>query len=636
MSDDSIFLDVLKQNWGYDSFRGIQLDIIRDIHAGRDVLGLMPTGGGKSITFQVPALLGKGLCLVISPLISLMKDQVEHLRERSIRAAAIYSGMDLRDIQTVLYNAAYGAYELLYISPERLTSEPFLKVLRHLQLSFVVVDEAHCISQWGYDFRPSYLNITSVREVHPSVPILALTATATPRVVDDICYRLGFRDNSVVHRMSFARDNLAYVVRKTEDKLTELLHILRSVSGSAVVYVRNRQQTREVAKLLRDNGMSAHFYHAGINNADRDVRQLAWKSGETRVMVATNAFGMGIDKPDVRLVVHLDLPDSLEAYFQEAGRAGRDGQKAYAVLLHNSRDSQTLLRRIADAFPPLDTIRRVYASLAYYYEVAQGSGFGLTREFQIDDFCRAYKFFPTIVLSALKILTRAGYIYYRENDDATSRLTFISSRERLYGYNFTEIEEQIIEALMRNHTGLFSDYVPVDEAAIARAAGVRQEYVYPTLKGLTHQRIIHYIPRRLVPRITFTTRRLPESELVFTPEVYADRRRDFEERIGAMVAYANSADQCRSRVLLAYFGETESKDCGQCDVCLAHRHDNVSDAALRERLLQLFADGKWHSPASLKLSNVPTESLKQMLQRLSDEGLLQFSGRGFRLNKAGK
>lgn len=415
------YRSILKQYWGYDNFRGIQADIIESIGSGKDTLGLMPTGGGKSITFQVPALAQPGLCLVITPLIALMKDQVRNLRDRGIKATAIYSGMTREEILIALDNCIFGNYKFLYISPERLGTEIFQLKLRSMKVSMITVDESHCISQWGYDFRPAYLQISEVRKLLPDVPVLALTATATPEVVKDIQERLAFRKENVF-RMSFERQNLAYIVRRTENKAEELLHILQSVSGSAIVYTRNRKKTKEAALFLNANQITATFYHAGLNNEIKDQRQKSWLTGEHRVMVATNAFGMGIDKPDVRIVIHLDFPDSPEAYFQEAGRAGRDGQKAYAVLLYARNDQATLKKRIADTFPEKDYIRKVYEDINYYYQMAMGDGLGCTYAFNIDEFCHNFKHFPIQVDSALKILTRAGYLEYTDEQDNASRI----------------------------------------------------------------------------------------------------------------------------------------------------------------------------------------------------------------------
>ncbi len=503
------FAEILRQHWGFNSFRGIQEDIIRSIAAGHDTLGLMPTGGGKSITFQVPALTMEGLCLVVTPLIALMKDQVANLRRRGIQAAAIYSGQSREEILKHLDNAVFGAYKFLYVSPERLSSDIFLKKLARIRVSFITVDEAHCISQWGYDFRPSYLAIGEIRKALPEAPVLALTATATERVMEDICRQLAFRDGSNVFRMSFARKNLRYIVRHTEDKAAELIHILNSVPGSAIVYTRSRRGTKEVAKLLCDNGITALYYHAGLTNVEKDVRQREWQEGATRVMVATNAFGMGIDKSDVRLVVHMDLPDSIEAYFQEAGRGGRDGKTAYAVLLYNRRDHTKMVRRIPETFPEKDYIRKVYDHLAYYFQLAVGDGYNVNYEFNLERFCVVYKFFPTSVVSALNILTRAGYINFREEEENTSRLMFIVDRDELYRFKHLDRQtDDMLRAILRTYGGVFSSYVYIDEDLLGHACNLSAHEVYDTLVRLTHLRIIHYVPRKSTPYITYLSRRV--------------------------------------------------------------------------------------------------------------------------------
>ena len=444
---------ILKQYWGYDNFRGIQEDIIRSIGEGRDTLGLMPTGGGKSITFQVPALAQEGLCLVITPLIALMKDQVRNLRERGIKATAIYSGMTREEIVIALENCIFGNYKFLYVSPERLDTEIFQIKLRSMHVSLITVDESHCISQWGYDFRPAYLKIAEIRQLLPGVPVIALTATATPEVVSDIQQRLQFRQENVF-RMSFERKNLAYVVRHTEDKESELLHILQHVDGSGIVYTRNRKKTKEISLFLNRNHITATFYHAGLNDETKDSRQKAWLKGEFRVMVATNAFGMGIDKPDVRVVIHADVPDSPEAYFQEAGRAGRDGEKAYAVILYTKTDRTTLHRRVVDTFPDKEYILNVYEHLQYYYQMAMGDGLGCVREFNLEDFCRKFKYFPVPVDSALKILTQAGYLEYTDEQDNASRILFTIRRDELYKLREMGTEaEALIQTILRSYTG---------------------------------------------------------------------------------------------------------------------------------------------------------------------------------------
>ena len=443
------YLDILHKYWGYPDFRGIQREIIESIGAGKDTLGLMPTGGGKSLTFQVPALAQEGVCIVLTPLIALMKVQVEHLRHKGITAAAIYSGMSRDAIVTTLENCIFGGVKLLYISPERISSDLFQIKLKHMKVSFITVDEAHCISQWGYDFRPSYLQIAVIRKLVPNVPILALTATATPDVIDDIQERLGFTEKNVF-RMSFERKNLVYVVRQAEDKEAEMVHILQSIPKTAIVYCRSRKRTKEIAQLLMQYGISATWYHAGLEPAVKDQRQSEWQHDKVRVIVATNAFGMGIDKADVRVVVHMDCPSSLEAYFQEAGRAGRDGQKAYAVLLYNGHDNRTLQKRVEDTFPPKEYVQQVYEHLAYFYQIGVNSGEGCTFEFPIDKFCATFKHFPIRANAALILLQRAGYIDYEPNPDNNARVRFLLRRDDLYRLDsLSEKENDVVISLGR-------------------------------------------------------------------------------------------------------------------------------------------------------------------------------------------
>ena len=562
------YQSLLKKYWGYDDFRGIQKEIIESIGAGKDTLGLMPTGGGKSITFQVPALAHEGVCIVITPLIALMKDQVSNLRRRGIQASAIYSGMKHDSILMTLENAVFGGVKILYISPERISTSLFLEKLRHMKVSFICVDEAHCISQWGYDFRPSYLSIADIRKELPDTPVLALTATATPEVIDDIQERLHFREKCV-YKMSFARKNLAYVVRHTSNKTGQLIHILNHVQGPAIVYVRSRKRTKEYAELLNTSGISATFYHAGLDNQEKDQRQKAWQEDKVRVMVATNAFGMGIDKPDVRVVIHIDCPDCLEAYFQEAGRAGRDGKKSYAVLLYDNSDRAKLQRRVVDTFPDKDFIRQVYDQLAYFYQIGVGSGYNACFEFPLERFCRIYKHFPIPTVSALNILTRAGYIDFKEEDDMQARVMFSVERDDLYKLRGNEPQEDaVIVALLRNYTGLFQGYQYIDEGVIAEQCGLTQPQVYMTLRALTQKHILDFIPQKHIPFIRYTQRREESERLVISKSIYDDLKIRFAERIEKMLEYANSGNICRSRMLLRYFGETNTEDCGQCDVCL--------------------------------------------------------------------
>lgn len=564
------YQEILKQYWDYDSFRGIQREIIESVGAGKDTLGLMPTGGGKSITFQVPALAQEGLCIVITPLIALMKDQVGNLKRRGIKATAIYSGMTRQEIIVALENCIFGDYKFLYISPERIATDIFLVKLRSMKVCMITIDESHCISQWGYDFRPAYLKIAEIREYLPGVPVLALTATATPEVVDDIQEKLHFTSKNVF-RMSFERKNLAYVVRTTDDKSGEMIHILNSIEGSAIVYVRSRRRAKEVAELLNREGITADFYHAGLDNVVKDRRQKMWQNDECRVMVATNAFGMGIDKPDVRVVIHIDMPDSPEAYFQEAGRAGRDGNKSYAVMLYSAGDKTTLHKRIPDTFPEKEYIKRVYEHLQYYYQMAMGDGLECVREFNIEQFCRTFGHFPVQVDSALKILTQAGYIEYTEEQDNASRIIFLVRRDELYRLSDESREvETLIQLILRTYTGVFTDYAFISEEVLTVRSGLTRQQVYATLMELSRRRIINYIPHKKTPYIRYTRERVETERINIPKEVYDDRKERFRTRIEAMIEYA-STDMCRSQLLLRYFGETIDHDCGQCDVCLSHR-----------------------------------------------------------------
>ena len=618
---------LLKQYWGYDSFRGIQEEIINSISENKDTLGLMPTGGGKSITFQVPALAKDGLCLVITPLIALMKDQVQNLRKRGIKALSIYSGMSRQDIITTLENCIFGNYKFLYISPERLDTEIFRTKLRKMKVSMITVDESHCISQWGYDFRPAYLKIAEIRELLPDVPILALTATATPEVVKDIQARLHFRRENVF-RMSFERSNLAYIVRKTDNKTGELLHILRSMPGSAIVYVRNRRRTKEITELLNNEDITADFYHAGLDDATKDIRQHRWQSGGSRVMVATNAFGMGIDKPDVRIVIHMDLPDSIEAYFQEAGRAGRDGQKAYAVILYAKADKTTLHKRIPDTFPEKEYIKDVYEHLQYYYQMAMGDGLDCVREFNIEDFCRKFKYFPVPVDSALKILTQAGYLEYTGEQDNTSRLLFTIRRDELYRLReMGDDMDKLIQTVLRSYTGVFTDYTYINEDSLAIRTGLTRRQIYEQLVHLAKLRIVSYIPRKKTPYIIYTRERLELRFLHIPASVYEERKARYEARIKAMEEYVTTENICRSRMLLRYFGEKNEHNCGQCDVCLSKRAtDNLSEESYEEvkrQILDLLSHSPLTPAETADQIKAEKEDIGQVIRYLLDEGELK-------------
>ncbi|HKI88041.1 MAG TPA: ATP-dependent DNA helicase RecQ [Draconibacterium sp.] len=570
------YRQILTRYWGYSEFRALQLEIIQSIADGKDTLGLMPTGGGKSITFQVYSLSEKGICLVITPLIALMKDQVENLNRRGIKALAIHSGMSSLEIKFTLDNAVWGEYKFLYVSPERLGSERFKERLIQMDVNLITVDEAHCISQWGYDFRPSYMNIIQLREILPDVKFLALTATATPKVADDILEKLGFKTKNIL-KMSYRRENLKYLVREVENKDGYLLDTLKKVSGSGIVYVRSRKVAREIAGELKKNKISADYYHAGLNNYARSQKQDLWLSGKIRVIVATNAFGMGIDKSDVRFVIHIDPPDSLEAYFQEAGRAGRDGKKAAAVLLFNNADKTKLKKHVTVAFPETASIKRVYQALCNYFQIAEGYGKSQVFEFSLQSFAQAFNFQQAMVYNSLKILQREGYIEFTEEVDSPSRIYFTVSRDDLYKFQVANASlDGFIKLILRSYTGLFSGYVVVDEELLARRAGMEQEQVYTFLKHLRASKIIDYVPRNRTPFIYFSKERVKIERLKISKENYDMRKLDFLNRVNAVIHYATSKTKCRSQLLLEYFGENDSERCGQCDICKSVEQMEIS------------------------------------------------------------
>lgn len=617
---------VLKAGWGYADFRGIQREIIDSLLAGHDTLGLMPTGGGKSITFQVPALMMEGTCLVITPLIALMKDQVENLRRRKIRATAIHSGLSREEINRELDNVILGEYKFLYLSPERIHTELFRFKLAYMKVSFIAVDEAHCISQWGYDFRPSYLQVREIRTLLPTVPILALTATATATVVDDIQTQLGFRERRVF-RMSFERANLTYLVRQSEDKLGDLIALLHQSEGSAIVYTRSRGGTRDTALALQSAGIPALYYHAGLPTEDKNARQEAWQNDRTRVMVATNAFGMGIDKPDVRLVVHLDPPDSLEAYFQEAGRAGRDGAPAEAILLTHPRDVRLLSQRIAQTFPPKEKIREVYDDVAYYLQIPEGEGEEHSFEFDLEEFCRRFRYFPLTVVSAFAILERAGYLLYTDKHERRSRLMMIVKREELYRvHNRVAEGDKVLTALFRTYTGLFADYVFIEEKALAAACGLSEEVLYEKLMALNRARLLHYIPHKSVSTLRYLTRRTLGERLNIGADAYETRLDQYTRRIEGVVRYCTDRDTCRSRMLLEYFDDPAAHDCGRCDICRPAAEVCTPDTQLEANLFQLLADGRPHTVAEWHVAQLDAERAGQLLQQFLDEGRILFDG----------
>ncbi len=567
---------ILIKFWGYSKFRPLQEDIIRSVMEGKDTLALMPTGGGKSITFQVPTMAKEGTCIVITPLIALMKDQVENLHKRDIKALAIYSGMTQNEIEVALDNCIYGGVKFLYVSPERISTEIFKLRVKHMNVNLVAIDEAHCISEWGYDFRPSYLEIALIRELVPNAPFLALTATAIPKVINDIQEKLHFTEKNVF-RKSFERKNLVYLVRELDDKMKYLVDTINKVKGSGIIYVRNRKATRETALFLQKNNISADYYHAGLEHDIRNHKQNEWKVGKTRVMVATNAFGMGIDKSDVRFVIHIELPDSIEAYFQEAGRGGRDEKRAVAVLLYNNSDKLKAEQRIDRSFPEIKEIKAVYQALGNYFQIPYGGGKHLSYDFVISDFAKNYNFNVMTIHSSLRFLQREGYIEVTDELYSQSKLHFLVERDDLYKFQIANVQfDGFIKLILRSYTGLFSDYVNIDEISIAKKANVDVEIVYKYLNNLKSLGILNYIPKKKNPFIVFTEERLDDKTLHISKENYDFRKNRYIERINAMLHYASSSNKCRSQILLSYFGDKNPDRCGQCDVCTRRNELDLS------------------------------------------------------------
>lgn len=617
-----VYHKILEKYWGYPAFRPLQEDIIHSVCAGKDTLGLMPTGGGKSITFQVPALAMEGICIVVTPLIALMKDQVENLRRVGIKATAVYSGMSRQEIITQLENCIFGGYKFLYVSPERLGTEIFRAKLQAMTVCLLVIDESHCISQWGYDFRPSYLNIADIRDVLPGIPVLALTATATPEVVNDIQERLRFKEKNVFQK-SFVRKNLAYIVRRTDDKLQTLVYILGKVPGTAIVYVRNRKRTKEIAVLLQQSGISADFFHAGLNRGEKESRQARWKNNECRVIVSTNAFGMGIDKPDVRLVVHIDMPGSLEEYYQEAGRAGRDEQKAFAVALCAKTDGGKLKKRLSDEFPDKEFIYRVYEALGNYYQIAVGYGLDTVHDFSLGDFCSAFKFPLLQVHHALKILELSGYIEYTEEIDNASRLLFTTTRDELYKHlRQDKRTDDIIQAILRSYTGLFADYVYIDESRVASRTGFTPHEVYETLVGLSKFRIVNYVPHKKTPLVIYAQTREEQRYLAIPRSAYEERKERFEKRVQKVLEYMDEERACRSQLLLSYFGEKESTPCGCCDTCLSKHESTLTRwefDAIRQRLREALTGSPMLVKELVETMSFPKERILVVIRFLADQ-----------------
>ncbi len=630
MNDNHIlYTAVLKKYWGYDSFRPLQEDIIDSVYRGKDTLALMPTGGGKSITFQVPALAKSGICIVVTPLIALMKDQVDNLRSKNVLATAVYSGMSNEKIKTELENCVFGDYKFLYVSPERLETDLFIRCVRQMNVNLIAVDEAHCISQWGYDFRPSYLKIAELRK-YVSAPVLALTATAKEDVVDDIQLQLQFSAKNVLKK-SFERKNLRYLVRKTDDKLAYCFRILNNTNGTAIVYVRSRKKTKEISDILSNEGISAEGYNAGLSPEEKEARQNRWKTGETRVMVATNAFGMGIDKADVRVVVHLDLPESVEAYFQEAGRAGRDGKESFAVLLYNSKDEATVKRHLTMSFPEEEYIKKVYSKICYQYEIGVGEGEGMSFQFDILDFCRRYKLSIEMVESSLEILKLENYISITEPESLRSRLMFTMSRDELYRNSFTDRDDlqEVLEYLMRNFTGIFTNYAYINEESIASSLGMSKRDLCGKLIALSHEGVITYIPAGKLPIITFLAPREDERRLYISKASYGDRLERATYRAMSMIEYASQTDTCRSKWLLGFFGEADACDCGMCDVCMnAKNGASPSRKVLADAILKALEAGELSINDIAQIGEEGAKANMLELRRLVESGkVVEIEGR---------
>jgi ATP-dependent DNA helicase RecQ len=625
------FHEILQRYWGYSEFRTLQEDIIKQAYEGNDVLALMPTGGGKSLTFQVPALAKEGICLVVTPLIALMKDQVENLKKRDIKAMAIYSGMTRHEMDVAFDNAAYGNYKFLYLSPERLETDLFKARVEKMNVNLLAIDEAHCISQWGYDFRPSYLEIAAVRELLPEVPVLALTATATPEVARDIMEKLHFKKPNLLQK-SFERKNLIYVVRDSEDKRNQLLRICRGVPGTGVVYVRNRKNAQEIAAWLQSNDLSADYYHAGLSPEERNAKQDDWKQNRTRVVVCTNAFGMGIDKPDVRFVVHVDLPDSIEAYFQEAGRAGRDEKTAYAVLLYNGTDKHKLEQRLQVAFPSMETIKDIYHKVYNYLNIPYGGGKDSVHDFSLIDFAVYSKIHSTTVYSALQCLQREGYLEITDELDNPTRILFTVNREELYRIQVqNEDLDRFIKQLLRLYTGLFTNYAAIDEFFLAKLMHTHVSVVNDYLLRLARMKVIAYIPKKRTPLLIFKEERLDEKNLRISKEQYGQLKKRYERRIEAMLKYATNTAKCRSRQLLAYFGETDTCRCGRCDVCTERNQLDLSKYEF-DLLLEQLKKNIHEKPLTLvecvdSIATNPDKTLK-VLRWLIENGKVRENDKG--------
>ena len=622
----SVIHEILNEYWGYDSFRPCQEDIINSVLNGQDTLGLLPTGGGKSITFQVPAVALEGLTIVITPLISLMKDQVDSLRQYGIKAVYLHSGLTKSEHRLAIDRCRLGKVKLLYLSPEKLQSKSLLDSVRLMNIELIVVDEAHCISQWGYDFRPSYLNIKAIRALFPKAPVLALTASATPEVVNDIMTQLEFRHHNVFSR-SFSRENLSYIIRNGEHKEGQLVKILKSTTGSAIVYVRSRKKTREIAEILYKEGISADFYHAGLASEDKEDKQNKWKCDQCRVMVATNAFGMGIDKPDVRTVVHVDLPSSLEEYYQEAGRAGRDGKPAYAVLLVAKYDKAILSRRISEKFPEKDFIKRVYELLGNFLDVPVGGGYNQVYEFNFNLFCKRFDLQPIATHSALTILTHAQYIDFIEEVNMGSRVMILLNKDELYSLKLETEVDKVFQLLLRSYTGLFADYVFINETLMAHRLSCSEHDIYDALLTLSRLHAVHYIPRKSTPYILYTTSRELPKYVQLPINVYEHQRDKLIHRIEAMKSFAFDNSQCRVNTMLEYFGEKPTQNCNKCDYCRdvkKAKPTKSQSTLLRESIIYMASQKNGNKISHfISTANASQQETVEMIRTLLDEGTLK-------------
>ena len=620
---------ILSKYWGFSKFRALQEDIIQSVLDGKDTLALMPTGGGKSLCFQVPALLKPGICIVVSPLIALMKDQVENLKEKGIKAIAVISGMGKREVDIALDNCIYGDIKFLYLSPERLLSELVRVRLRHMPVNLIAIDEAHCISQWGYDFRPSYLHLADLREIHPNVPILALTATATERVAADIQLKLNFKQ-AQIFRKSFERKNLSYLVYNEENKLRKLFSIAKNVKGTGIVYVRNRRETQEVARQLTMQGISADFYHAGLDTPLRMKKQTAWKNSEVKVIVATNAFGMGIDKSDVRFVVHLDLPESLEAYYQEAGRGGRDEKKAYAVLLYNNSDVLQLKNRFEQQYPSIEEIKQIYHHLGNYYQLAFGAGEGLSLEFDLADFCNRFKLDPFRTLHGLKFLEHDEYIALTETVFLASRVQVLSNSADLYRFQVEQpTYDQFIKVLLRSYGGIFDQLSAVKESDLGKRLGINKNEVVKILQKLQTLQIINYIEQTDKPHLLFIKSRVDTLHLLIDRRYHEDRYQIHQLQVESIVNYAVN-NKCRSKQLLNYFNEAHAPICGVCDVCL-HNKKASKKAGNADELIKLILNELTKKPLHLSqliesLHNGTDNEKLNVVRMLLDAGTIKVNG----------